>query len=607
MDDTLQEPSTNAIEHNPSSTNSNAAKRSSDNSDSTNDNPNKRSKKSAHPQCITQILNEWITANSFNPYPSQQEKIELMHSTGLSEKQLSDWFSKARKKMGLISKSQENVEESSCGLETDSTCGVARVSLSPETKVVGASESDEIRDEDVVDEKERNVCTVSISCILQEEKHKMPEVKEQSSQRVQKIATEASKIVEAANATTKAVDSTTDISCGTKAVAPTGVYYQGKVVTGRNTTTEPAPQPKSIAPTGISIRNKAVIETTVHPSKATTEPAPTSQPKAFTETTVHPRKATTESAPAPQPTTQRQNTTVGLSESAKEYISKWIRDNSHFPTKYQKSCIMSHLNLDPILDAKKLDGFLSRQRAKFRKEAKIVNENVPSCTEVDSYLYQWMSRTENVGNFSPSVHERAMMEKESGIESRRIESWFYRLRKRMKKQAREEGVSIESLQGAVSNVLVKEKMVRDGLLYVEDEEKKDDDAEVSSGVDTGGMFDQADAQDNNAEDLEVSNFIGSAAAVMVTNQKASHVTGLDIISNVASQQVPLSPLREDSPICVAQLVTRLSKLNSSDGTEFRKAESSDDQFIDGFGGSLFSSMITYRAESPTLSQFFSNA
>ena len=44
------------------------------------------------------ILNNWLFSNQHHPFPSVEEKQELMESTGLSSQQLAQWFTNARRR-----------------------------------------------------------------------------------------------------------------------------------------------------------------------------------------------------------------------------------------------------------------------------------------------------------------------------------------------------------------------------------------------------------------------------------------------------------------------------------------------------------------------------
>ena len=141
---------------------------------------------------------------------------------------------------------------------------------------------------------------------------------------------------------------------------------------------------------------------------------------------------------------------VGLSEEAKVYLSRWINlHRSHpFPDKREKDKMLKDLGLVPS-DLRKLDGWFSRARKKLKESTvapQVVQAPVQAATsdsqisplDVEVYLKAWMSRPENMidgkPNLNPNIETRDKMSAESGIESRRIESWFYRLRKKVKKQ-----------------------------------------------------------------------------------------------------------------------------------------------------------------------------
>jgi hypothetical protein len=89
-----------------SSSNGNAsgnARASSDQSDSNPRNGNKKTKhhhmsaKSKLPKRATDILKNWFLANIQNPYPNYDAKEALSKVTGLSKKQIQNWFTNSRK------------------------------------------------------------------------------------------------------------------------------------------------------------------------------------------------------------------------------------------------------------------------------------------------------------------------------------------------------------------------------------------------------------------------------------------------------------------------------------------------------------------------------
>ena len=130
--------------------------------------------------------------------------------------------------------------------------------------------------------------------------------------------------------------------------------------------------------------------------------------------------------------------------------------NSSFANKKQK---VSDSDPSVSVDLKQSDVGLSDHAKSYLERWYQVQ---PTSDEVDNYLYKWMSRPSNLNNFAPKQHERTVMEKESGIEDRRIESWFYRLGKRWKKQAEKEGLTLEELMRGLGGVLKKEREERLG-------------------------------------------------------------------------------------------------------------------------------------------------
>lgn len=50
------------------------------------------------PKETTDILLRWLEMNLRHPYPSAQEKMQLVYDTGLSHQQLSNWFINARRR-----------------------------------------------------------------------------------------------------------------------------------------------------------------------------------------------------------------------------------------------------------------------------------------------------------------------------------------------------------------------------------------------------------------------------------------------------------------------------------------------------------------------------
>ena len=62
----------------------------------------------SYPKAVRKVLREWLHKNLTNPYPSEEEKLELADKTGLTVLQLNNWFinSRRRKFKSLIDKSR---------------------------------------------------------------------------------------------------------------------------------------------------------------------------------------------------------------------------------------------------------------------------------------------------------------------------------------------------------------------------------------------------------------------------------------------------------------------------------------------------------------------
>ena len=291
-------------------------------------------------QSTVDYLNNWFQKNLANPYPTQQEKLIIMASTGLNKRQLSDWLSKARKK------------------HANTIAGTTSANAS-KTLPKADSNSDKLEN------------------LLLQLKGTLP--------------------------------TTAQISQG-----QSNVNAKASVI--------PAVQ------TGQSFGGNTI-------------------PVVVAKKSGTPSKDKPKFAATPSP---NNNSTIGLSEDAKRYLEKWIQEHKHnpFPARDQKERMMKDLGLGPD-DLRKLDGWFSRARKKLKNDptapkfyANKIVPGKPSPVDVEKYLNAWLLRPENANNLNPTYDQRAKMEDESGIESRRIESWFYRLRKKMKKQ--QDGVNDSS-------------------------------------------------------------------------------------------------------------------------------------------------------------------
>ncbi|KAL0934386.1 homeobox and c2h2 transcription [Colletotrichum truncatum] len=65
---------------------------------------------SRHARSSTRVLKEWFAAHLPYPYPSDHEKKELKEQTGLSIRQISYWFTNARRRSGISQKPQVPTE-----------------------------------------------------------------------------------------------------------------------------------------------------------------------------------------------------------------------------------------------------------------------------------------------------------------------------------------------------------------------------------------------------------------------------------------------------------------------------------------------------------------
>ncbi|CAO3621064.1 unnamed protein product [Cunninghamella blakesleeana] len=51
------------------------------------------------PKDVTEFLKQWLVQHKKHPYPSEKEKMELAHRTGLTVNQISNWFINARRRI----------------------------------------------------------------------------------------------------------------------------------------------------------------------------------------------------------------------------------------------------------------------------------------------------------------------------------------------------------------------------------------------------------------------------------------------------------------------------------------------------------------------------
>ncbi|KAI8379742.1 homeobox KN domain-containing protein [Radiomyces spectabilis] len=78
-----------------------------DNESFTSHHPRKR--RGNLPKPVTAILKQWLIDHCDNPYPTEDEKDELKHVTGLTLNQISNWFINARRRiLPLIIQQEDN-------------------------------------------------------------------------------------------------------------------------------------------------------------------------------------------------------------------------------------------------------------------------------------------------------------------------------------------------------------------------------------------------------------------------------------------------------------------------------------------------------------------
>ena len=67
----------------------------------------------SYPKAVRKVLREWLHKHLTNPYPSEEEKLELAEKTGLTVLQLNNWFinSRRRKFKSLIDKSRPQLQQ----------------------------------------------------------------------------------------------------------------------------------------------------------------------------------------------------------------------------------------------------------------------------------------------------------------------------------------------------------------------------------------------------------------------------------------------------------------------------------------------------------------
>ncbi|KAI9304001.1 hypothetical protein BJ944DRAFT_240954 [Cunninghamella echinulata] len=72
---------------------------SSNNTTTTANATQKKRRRGNLPKDVTEFLKQWLVQHKKHPYPSEKEKIELAHHTGLTVNQISNWFINARRRI----------------------------------------------------------------------------------------------------------------------------------------------------------------------------------------------------------------------------------------------------------------------------------------------------------------------------------------------------------------------------------------------------------------------------------------------------------------------------------------------------------------------------
>lgn len=84
------------MSNSPNFTAQSTGDQSSDDSDD-DSKPFRPSSRSNYSTTITKVLNRWFKAHLDNPYPTEEERIDICEKTGLTRKQLRVWLINSRK------------------------------------------------------------------------------------------------------------------------------------------------------------------------------------------------------------------------------------------------------------------------------------------------------------------------------------------------------------------------------------------------------------------------------------------------------------------------------------------------------------------------------
>eukprot|EP00970_Alexandrium_tamarense_P019398 scaffold13993_cov428-Alexandrium_tamarense.AAC.5 len=147
---------------------------------------------------------------------------------------------------------------------------------------------------------------------------------------------------------------------------------------------------------------------------------------------------------------------VGFSKETKEYLWKWLKEHSSnpFPHKDERAKIMMECGLSPDNDLRRLESWFTRARKKMGTlpvaasvdsvggggggvsvRASDSISRGKSSIEVDIYLNEWCAK--NAQTWHPSVEIRNKISADFGIAKTRVDSWFYRRRIKLGKEMSE--------------------------------------------------------------------------------------------------------------------------------------------------------------------------
>lgn len=135
---------------------------------------------------------------------------------------------------------------------------------------------------------------------------------------------------------------------------------------------------------------------------------------------------------------------MSFTKPVNDYMQTWLSINSEnpIPSTEQKSKIMS----DTGLSESQVNDWLERAKKKARQKDSMTEEQRKErdqkkklSDEMNNFLSAWLLRPENVrvnpiAAATPNADAKEWMAKKLGVDRSRVDSWFYRRRKKLKKQ-----------------------------------------------------------------------------------------------------------------------------------------------------------------------------